>query len=717
MFPHGLTSPTAIQFFEAFKRKLGECITNQLRDKAPVPHLTTPVEVNMAFTALTLEQKKKAINDLVTWFQSVVTYNNGEDSQQHYNKSPYSNVVETCMHYRGLGVCRHHVATFKFCLQTIAQLDTCTVHVSKITSSNDDTLTYQLFTNGRPTHDVLGLNLDGQTYIIDPTGSSHQQGASNGAVDGHQTSRTAGNKFPVKDFYENLNPDCQQKLKDYFKGQPKVLEAIYVTVGRDNKPITGDCRKLCARYILSKYRDDKQPLIKKIQWVPKTVPGGSSIDITSLTKSGKLSQSKKSLQKKDTYEKLVLSSTLAQMLISFSVFDEDKAILKSIPTNDTVNHDTELLGNIDKSYWTIFNASRLLLPYHTVDIFPCDASQISRQYFEKIYKKSPYQAILLLKPDDAAHALLTSIDPDWQMYLKSPDEMSREELLKAFESYPYFMALCNPIIRTDSTFVLDAIKMNPFIIRFVCAELKKDINFLIRAIKANSKVISEMEITTESENPSFIKQCLEMSQYIGDSYKSFAFARKRLALLVGSASYQHVLTWLEQAPPRKKEDLDCRYFSYMPNIPEQIIGFDFKFMDELNDDQYLPFFLKFFNAFPELAQHMPTYLQNNIEFIQNLVLEQPLVYFYLSDQVISSLPDHFYTEAIKQCVFPDGLLYRGPDHLFRNNKSFIEGALMNISSQLGEERAKKFLVGNSRSIKDNIMSELLREYPQFNWRS
>ena len=170
----------------------------------------------MAFTALTLEQKKR---QSMIWsrFQSVVTYNNGEDSQQHTTKA-HTQMLWKLACTIGLGVCRHHVATFKFCLQTIAQLDTCTVHVSKITSSNDDTLTYQLFTNGRPTHDVLGLNLDGQTYIIDPTGSSHQQGASNGAVDGHQTSRTAENEIPKKDFYKKLNADCQQKLKAYFEG-------------------------------------------------------------------------------------------------------------------------------------------------------------------------------------------------------------------------------------------------------------------------------------------------------------------------------------------------------------------------------------------------------------------------------------------------------------------------------------------------------------------
>ena len=113
------------------------------------------------------------IDALVTWFKSVVTYDNGEYSQQNYNKSPYSNVVETCMHYRGLGVCRHHVATFEFCLQTIAQLDTYRCSVSPITSANGDSLTYQLFTNGSPTHCVLCLWLDNTVYVIDPTGSSH----------------------------------------------------------------------------------------------------------------------------------------------------------------------------------------------------------------------------------------------------------------------------------------------------------------------------------------------------------------------------------------------------------------------------------------------------------------------------------------------------------------------------------------------------------------
>ena len=121
---------------------------------------------------------------------------------------------------------------------------------------------------------------------------------------------------------------------------------------------------------------------------------------------------------------------MKQLLLNLSSGDIPR--ISNIESNDKENDDEKLCAFYFPSKNKIVSIRPIFLNDESrgscCDVFSVDAEWIPEAYIAAIYKISPHQAILLLKQNESSEALLSSIDPNWKIFLKNPLDLSKDEL-------------------------------------------------------------------------------------------------------------------------------------------------------------------------------------------------------------------------------------------------------------------------------------------------
>ena len=341
-----------------------------------------------------------------------------------------------------------------------------------------------------------------------------------------------------------------------------------------------------------------------------------------------------------------MSNQLKETL-SFLSSSYCKERVETILTNDKINDDKEVClfyfgENIFHPNFTKPNDNRGF----GASVFSIDAEWISAAYLAAIYQISPHQAIVSLQQKESSKKLLTSIDPYWEVFLKNPRDLSKDELLMVLEKYPHYICHCHPLFTRDIEFIKQALTVNFSIFDFVDDSIKR--------------------------HPEFVTECL--TKYFDPGKYSHTHDAVT-PLYIGENLSELFLTKLSN---RFDSVFDPKDKNIHNESADKILSkcmriWAFRHPFQLSDDLKFnkTFQMKCIRYLPQAVQDLPDQLKQDGAFILSVLQHQPLAYSYLDTDTRKKLPLDFYRrESENPTCCDEHLIKYGPSELFGHSKSF-----------------------------------------------